>query len=249
MKKHKFVQSHLMPKTKKSVIIIIPAFNEAGGIALLIRELRTRHPEFKLLVINDGSSDNTAEIAAREGADVVTLPCNLGIGGAVQTGFQVAFREGYDIACQVDGDAQHDPDYLPAIIAPVAEGKLDLCIGSRFLNAEATGFQSTAARRLGIRFFSVLLKTVTGIPLTDPTSGFRAANKKLIAHFAGYYPVDYPEPEVIQVARRIGARVGEVPVKMRKRLGGISSIRYLKTVYYMVKVTLAILIDTLKTRS
>jgi glycosyltransferase involved in cell wall biosynthesis len=230
---------------KKRVLIIIPAFNESRGIARLIGELHKNYAEYDLIVINDGSDDDTGVVAEEAGAAVINLPYNLGIGGAVQTGFKLALRDHYDVAVQLDGDAQHDPKYLRHIIDPVATGKLDLCIGSRFMETN-TGFQSTFSRRIGIRFFSSLLKIITGIPLTDPTSGFRATGKALIPYFAAYYPIDFPEPEALQMAKRLGKRIGEVPVKMRKRLGGVSSIRSLKTVYYMIKVTLAILIDTLK---
>jgi len=229
----------------KRVLIIVPALNESRAIGKLIEEIRAIHPSFVPLVIDDGSRDNTSEEAAKAGARVVSLPYNLGIGGAVQTGYKIAAREGYDATVQIDGDAQHDPRYLEKILEPVLDGRLDMCIGSRFLTMD-TGFKSTFTRRIGIRFFSLLLKLLTGVPLTDPTSGFRATGKKLIPHFAAYYPVDFPEPEAIQMAKRLGARIGEVPVKMRKRLGGISSIRFAKTLYYMIKVTLAILIDTMK---
>lgn len=229
----------------KRVLIIVPAYNESRAIGKLIEEIRAVHPDFTALVVDDGSRDNTAEEAIKAGAHVIRLPYNLGIGGAVQTGYKFAEREGYDATVQIDGDAQHDPRYLNAILEPVLSGRLDLCIGSRFLTGD-TGFKSTFTRRIGIRFFSLLLKTLTGVPLTDPTSGFRATGKRLIPCYASYYPVDFPEPEAIQMAKRLGAKIGEVPVSMRKRLGGISSIRFAKTMYYMIKVTLAILIDTLK---
>ncbi len=230
------------------VLIIIPALNEGRAIGRLVQEIRELHPSVSILVVNDGSKDDTAPEALRAGAFVVSLPYNLGIGGAVQTGFRLAFEEGFDAAVQIDGDAQHDPRYLEAVLGPVLTGELDLCIGSRFISHES-GFKSTFARRIGIRFFSWLLSSITRVHLTDPTSGFRASGKMLIRHFADYYPIDFPEPEAIQTAKRLGARIGEVPVKMRKRLGGISSIRMFKTLYYMIKVTLAILIDTLKTKN
>lgn len=229
------------------VLIIVPAFNEARSIHKLVREVQTEHPHYTILVINDGSADHTAAEAQKAGARVVNLPYNLGIGGAIQSGFKVALAENYDVAIQLDGDGQHDPKYLPNILEPVLNGKLDLCIGSRFL-ADREGFQSTAARRLGIRFFSHLLRLLTGVSISDPTSGFRAYGRKVIRIFAEQYPVDFPEPEAVMIAKRHGLAIGEVPVKMRKRLGGISSIRYLKTVYYMLKVTLAILIDQFKKR-
>lgn len=230
------------------VLVIIPAFNEGSVIFRLVREMKAKHPGVDLVVVNDGSIDNTTSEAERAGAAVAPLPYNLGIGGAVQTGFKIAFKEGYDVAVQLDGDAQHDPQYLPALLKPVLDGKLDLSIGSRFLSGKF-GFKSTLIRRFGIRFFSWLLSRLSGVQLTDPTSGFRAVNRPLIELFAKDYPVDFPEPEAIQIAHRNGYRIGEVPVQMRKRLGGVSSIRYMATAYYMLKVTLAILIDTMKKKN
>ncbi len=232
----------------KKVLIIIPALNESKAIGRLVHEIQELHPSITALVVDDGSTDDTANEARKAGAWVISLPYNLGIGGAVQTGYRVAAAENFDAAVQIDGDAQHDPRYLENVLMPVLEGKLDLCIGSRFLTHES-GFKSTFARRFGIRFFSVLLSALTGVRLTDPTSGFRASGSRLIRHFASSYPVDFPEPEAIQIAKRLNAKIGEVPVRMRKRLGGISSIRMFKTLYYMIKVTLAILIDTLRTKT
>lgn len=231
--------------SKLRTLIIIPAYNEEHALPLFIAELKQTEISADLLVINDGSADRTAEAAEAAGAWVLTLPLNLGIGGAMQTGFRAAWDLGYDIAVQMDGDGQHPVAELEKIIAPVRDGRFDMVIGSRFLE-EKTGFKSTFSRRLGIQFFSTLLRLLTGLPITDPTSGYRAVNRKLIGCFAEYYPVDFPEPEAIMIARRSGARIGEVPVSMRERLGGISSIRYWKTVYYMLKVTMAILIDLLK---
>ena len=227
---------------------MIPAFNEGRAIHRLVTDIRKRYPNFTILVINDGSADNTASEAAGAKAQLVSLPYNLGIGGAIQTGDKFALRHGYDATIQIDGDAQHDPAYLMDVLNPVLNEDLDLCIGSRFLKEKST-FKSTFMRRIGIRFFSVLLGWLTGIYLTDPTSGYRATGRKLIPRFAAYYPIDFPEPEAIQIANRYGAKIAEVPVNMRKRLGGISSIRYFATLYYMIKVTLAILIDTLKHKS
>jgi glycosyltransferase involved in cell wall biosynthesis len=231
------------------ILIIIPAFNEASSLAKLLEEIRVAVPEADRVVINDGSRDLTEETALKAGTLVATLPFNLGIGGAVQTGFQIAHDGGYDVAVQVDGDGQHDPAYIRDLIKPVLEGKLDLCVGSRFLKHPAGAFQSTFARRAGIRFFCRLLELLTGLYLTDPTSGFRATGKKLIGVFAGFYPVDFPEPEAIKIAKRFGSRIGEIPVRMRTRQGGHSSIRYFATFYYMVKVTFAILIDLLKKKA
>jgi hypothetical protein len=228
------------------ILIIIPAFNESESIGKLIREVRSSVPQADLVVINDCSQDNTEAEALKAGALVASLPYNLGIGGAVQTGYQIAFEGHYDVAVQLDGDGQHDPAYLKPLLEPVLKGELDFCIGSRFLDKDAASFRSTPVRRFGILFFCGLLGVLTGLPLTDPTSGFRAVGRELIEKFAAYYPVDFPEPEAIQIAKRYGARIGEVPVCMRERQGGRSSIRYFQTLYYMIKVTLAILIDTLK---
>ncbi|HNX69517.1 MAG TPA: glycosyltransferase family 2 protein [Candidatus Omnitrophota bacterium] len=231
------------------ILVIVPSFNEAASIRHVVEEARTVFPCATLLVINDNSADNTEEEALKSGALVATLPSNLGIGGAMQTGYQIALEEDYDIAVQLDGDGQHDPAFLKTLIAPILENKLDFCIGSRFLDPSSPSFRSTWLRRIGILFFCRLLGLLTGLYLTDPTSGFRAVGKKLIRIFASYYPVDFPEPESIQAAKRLGARIGEVPVLMRERQGGISSIRYLRTFYFMIKVTLAILIDTLKKKN
>lgn len=231
---------------KPKILIITPAFNEAGSIQKLIGEIRSSIPQADLVIINDGSKDHTEEEALKAGALVASLPCNLGIGGAVQTGYQIASEEDYDVAVQIDGDGQHDPAQTARLIQPILEGTWDLCIGSRFLDETSETYRSTWIRRVGIRFFCRLLGLLTGLQLTDPTSGFRAAGKKLIRSFAVYYPVDFPEPEAVKIAKRQGARIGEIPVRMRERQGGRSSIRYLATLYYMAKVTLAILIDTLK---
>ena len=228
------------------ILIITPAFNETGSIQKLIKEIRSSIPQADLVIINDGSGDDTEEKALKAGAVVASLPFNLGIGGAVQTGYQIAAEEDYDVAVQIDGDGQHDPAYTAQLIQPILEGTLDLCIGSRFLDETSEAYRSTWARRFGIQFFCRLLGLLTGLQLTDPTSGFRAAGRKLIRAFAAYYPVDFPEPEAVKIAKRQGARIGEIPVRMRERQGGQSSIRYLATLYYMAKVTLAILIDTLK---
>jgi glycosyltransferase involved in cell wall biosynthesis len=226
-------------------LIIIPAYNEEKSVGRLVQEIHALHPQYDIVVINDCSLDRTKQAAQEAGAIVVNNPYNLGIGGTMQTGFQIARDNGYDIAVQMDGDSQHDPSSLADLLSPILEGKLDLSVGSRFLVKEPT-FRSTYWRRFGIRFFSVLLSAFTGVPLTDPTSGYRAISRKLIIAFAAYYPSDFPEPEAIQMAQRYQARIGEVPVKMRKRLGGVSSIGSAKALYYMLKVTLAILIDFLK---
>ena len=232
------------------VLIIIPALNESGAIERTIREvLSLRLPDVCLdvLVVDDGSSDDTAVRARVAGAEVVCMPFNLGIGGAVQTGYRYAHTGGYDIAVQIDGDGQHDPSYLKDVILPVMEGRADMCIGSRFLMSNE-GFRSSLLRRIGINFFSFLIRLLTGLTIKDTTSGFRSCGRRLIGIFASYYPHDYPEPEAIVVARRIGCSVTEVPVIMRARSSGASSISFLKPIYYMIKVSGAILLHTLKER-
>ncbi|WP_123039451.1 glycosyltransferase family 2 protein [Cohnella candidum] len=225
-------------------LIIIPAFNEAANIGKLLKELRTKMKDFDVVVINDGSMDETSAVCRKERTKVLDLPCNLGIGGAVQTGYQHGVSMGYDVIIQMDGDGQHDPEYLKALVAPVLTGEADIVIGSRFM--EKQGYQSSFWRRGGIRFYTVLIRMLTGISVSDPTSGFRAVSREVAAYFAVSYPTDYPEPESIVSLNRLQYRIKEVPVRMRDRSGGKSSIRGVKTVYYMVKVTLAILIDLLK---
>ncbi|NGZ76046.1 glycosyltransferase family 2 protein [Saccharibacillus alkalitolerans] len=230
--------ANLNPK----VLLIIPAFNERENIGPLLLSLREHG--YEALVVNDGSTDDTASICSAIGASVVSLPCNLGIGGAVQTGYKYAYAHGYDIAIQFDGDGQHRAEFIPALIAPLLAGEADLAIGSRYIEKE--GFQSTFLRRAGIRYFSRLIRLITGQTVTDPTSGFRAVNRSIMAMFTAHYPTDYPEPESIVHVLRLGGRVAEVPVLMSERAGGRSSIRSLRSVYYMIKVSLAILIDSLR---
>ena len=228
------------------ILVIVPAFNECGNIGRTVREIAQKAPGVDVLVIDDGSRDATAEEARTAGGMVVSLPFNLGIGAAVQTGFQYAQAYQYDAAVQIDGDGQHDPAYLTRIVEPVRRDEADMVVGSRFL--EKTGFQSSFSRRVGINFFVHLINGLTGVRVSDPTSGFRAYNKKMIALFSEYYPHDFPEPEAIVVAQQASARIVELPVVMRAREAGSSSIRYFKTLYYMVKVTLAILLHMIRQR-
>lgn len=231
----------------KRILAIIPAYNEAENIGKVVSDVLAVGSSIIPLVVDDGSRDGTAEQARRAGAEVVRLPFNLGIGGAVQTGYRWADENGFDLAVQVDGDGQHDPAYLAKLLQPVIEGKADLCVGSRF--AESTdGFRSSRMRRVGIRFFVALIRLLTGLRCSDPTSGFRVVNRKLIRVFAAHYPQDFPEPEAIVIARRLGARIVEVPVVMRPRKCGKSTIGKLKSPYYMIKVTGAIMLDMFKDR-
>ncbi len=222
------------------VLAIIPAYNEAKNLPRLVARLRAAVPACDLCVVDDGSSDDTSAIAAGLNVTVLRLPTNLGIGGAVQTGYLWAERRGYDVAIQVDGDGQHNPAFIPTLLKPIEEGRADLVVGSRFL--ESKGFQSTQFRRIGIRYLSWFLRLRCGVKISDPTSGFRAAGKRAIALFARTYPVDYPEPEAIALVKRSGLMVGEVPVTMEERQHGTSSITLGKTLYYLIKVSLALLL-------
>lgn len=225
-------------------LIIIPAFNEEANIEKTITAIKNNAPNFDYIIINDCSTDKTKEICESFGYNIINLPINLGIGGAVQTGYKYAFQYGYDMAVQVDGDGQHDPEFLNIMADYIEKNHVDMVIGSRFI--EKKGFQSSTARRMGIKFFSWLIKSLTGTTITDPTSGLRMAGRNVIALFAKDYPKDYPEPESVVAVLRKGMTVREIPVVMHKREGGVSSISPKKSVYYMIKVTLAILIERIR---
>ena len=221
-------------------LAVVPALNEEATIGLVIDEIRAFDQGFDVVVVDDGSTDRTAGIAADRGAYVVRLPFNLGIGGAVQTGYRFAFEHSYDIAVQIDGDGQHDPSQLPAILGPVLAGEADLCVGSRF--AGGRGYRSSFTRRVGIRLFARVVSAVVRQKVTDTTSGFRAVNRKGIALFAADYPHDYPEVEATVMCVKHKLTLREVPVEMRERGGGASSITALRSIYYMTKVLLAIFV-------
>ena len=221
-------------------LIIIPAYNEEGSIEKVVNNLIEKFPKYDYLVINDGSTDHTQSICNSNKYQVVNLAINMGIGGAVQTGYRYARDNHYDIAVQIDGDGQHDVSYLEEMIRPIEEGQADIVIGSRFLEKE--GFQSTRIRRVGINFLSFLGKLLTGVRVKDITSGYRVVNTKFIRIFALDYPADYPEPEAMVIAAVHGGRIKEYPVIMRERKAGESSITMKKSIYYMCKVTLAMII-------
>lgn len=225
-------------------LVIIPAYNESACIEYTIEEIEKCAPDFDYIIVNDCSTDNTGEICQKKGFNTIHLPVNLGIGGAVQTGYLYGWRNGYDVAVQVDGDGQHDPVYLNQMAEYLERENLDMVIGSRFI--EKKGFQSSSIRRVGIRYFSALIKLLTGNRITDPTSGLRMINRRVMKEFAFNYPKDYPEPESVVAILCRGCRVKEMPVIMRKRMGGISSISMKKSVYYMIKVTLAILFERIR---
>lgn len=227
------------------LLAIIPAYNEAGAIGGVIAGVRRHQPGMDILVVNDGSSDGTSQAAHQAGATcVIGLPFNLGIGGAVQAGYRYAWKHGYGLAVQIDADGQHDPAELDKIIAPVREGITDCCIGTRFL--EKRGYRSTLFRRWGIRYFAWMIRSTTHRRVTDPTSGFRAVGREGIRLFAGCYPDDYPEVEAIMLLLKNGLRVSEVPVTMHSRQAGKSSITPVRSIYYMLKVSLAVVMTRLR---
>jgi glycosyltransferase involved in cell wall biosynthesis len=231
--------------TKK--IAIVPALNEERSIGGVVDEIRASDPELDVLVIDDGSHDRTAAVAEAHGARVVRLPFNLGIGGSVQTGFRYASEHDYDLAVRLDGDGQHDPSQIERIVAPVVAGDVDICVGSRFVGEE--GFRSSRSRRIGIRILAGTVSLLTRQRVTDTTSGFQALNRKAIDLFADDYPHDYPEVEATVLLHKHRLRLCEVPVQMRERAAGRSSITALRSIYYMAKVLLAILVGIFRRRA
>ena len=222
-------------------VAIVPALNEEHSVPRVIDELRAFDAGIVVVVVDDGSTDRTAALAAEKGAVVLTLPFNVGIGGAVQTGFRYAYEHGFDLAVRVDGDGQHDPAQLGAVITPVLRGEADIAVGSRFVESNA-GYRSSRSRRVGIRLLAWVVSRIVGRRVTDTTSGFQAVNRRGIALFARDYPHDYPEVEATVMVARHRLRMIEVPVSMRERGGGRSSITALRSIYYMVKVLLAIFV-------
>ncbi len=222
------------------VLVIIPCYNEEKNLERVITRLKKEAADVDYLIVNDSSTDNSELVCKNLNYNYITLPVNLGIGGGVQSGYIYAKDHNYDIAVQMDGDGQHNPAYLQHVIKPVANGELDMCIGSRFITKE--GFQTSFLRRLGISILSTIIKILCNKRVKDVTSGFRACNKELIDYFAKNYAQDYPEPEAIISAVLGGWRVGEAPVIMDERIAGTSSISPLKSVYYMIKVSLSLIV-------
>ena len=230
-------------------LAIVPAFNESESISRVVSELREHAPDFDVVVVDDGSTDDTADRARSAGAQVLRHPYNLGIGGAVQSGYMYASERGYDVAVQVDGDGQHDPRCLAAMLAHLnAHPELDMVTGSRFLAADGDGFRSSAPRRAGIRIFAWVLSRIVGQQVTDPTSGLRMAGRRGIDLFARDYPHDYPEVEAVLLMHAHQLSSVELPVKMRERTGGVSSINSTRSVYYMIKVLLAVVVGLCRAR-
>jgi glycosyltransferase involved in cell wall biosynthesis len=228
------------------VLVIIPAYNEEKNIVNVVKNLEGKCPNVDYVIINDCSKDSTEQIIKENRFNYISLPINLGIGGGVQTGYRYAAENDYDIAIQIDGDGQHDPQYIERLIEPIINNEAEMVIGSRFIEKE--GFQTSFMRRLGINFLRNLIKICCGEVITDTTSGFRATSKELTKRFAETYAQDYPEPEAIIDSVLNGYRIKEVPVVMHERKEGKSSINATKSMYYMVKVSLAIILCRLSNR-
>jgi len=220
------------------VLIIMPARNEEKNIGAVLARLKKVVPSADILVVNDASTDRTEEVALKAGAKVVNLPVNLGYGGAVQTGFKYAARKGYDAVVLMDADGQHDPDSVPDLLKALREA--DFVLGSRFLGH--CRYKIPLARRVGMWFFSKVVKLVTGQTITDPTSGFQAMRREVVAFLTGdHYPVDFPDADVLILLHKSGFRIKEIPVTMHQRLHGASMHSELKAFYYVFKMTLSIL--------
>ena len=235
------INSNYMENYKMKVLVIVPAYNEQDNICKTVADIKENGGNIDYIVINDCSKDRTKDILRDNNITYLDLPINLGIGGGVQSGYRYALENGYDIAIQFDGDGQHDAAYISKLIEPIKNNDADVVIGSRFIEKE--GFQSSVLRRFGINFLSGLISILCGVKVRDVTSGMRAVNRKMIALFAEQYAQDYPEPEAILASGMIGAKIKEVPVQMRERMSGQSSISAWKSVYYMIKVSIALVIE------
>jgi Glycosyltransferases involved in cell wall biogenesis len=229
------------------LVIIIPAFNEAANLGRLLAAIRSHQPDADVVVINDGSTDATSEVARAVGVDVLDLPFNVGIGAAVQAGLLYAIRNGYSVAIQVDGDGQHPASEIAKLLGRLDQGDCDVAIGSRFF--ERTQYRGSLMRRAGIAVFSGVNSLLLGKRISDTTSGFRAFNRRAMEFLAADYPHDFPEPESILTLCRNGFQVAEVPVDMMPRQGGRSSITLVRSIYYMLKVMIAIMVGATRTRS
>ena len=228
----------------KRILIIVPAYNEEASIERVIEGVGAELPYADVLVVNDGSTDRTSEKARRSGAIVLDLPFNLGIGGGMQAGYKYADEKGYEIAVQVDGDGQHDPKEIPKLLTVLEKKEADMAIGSRFIGESL--YKGSAMRKVGISILAYAISITIGQKVTDPTSGFRATNRKAIRVFATTYPQDYPEPEVLVLLSRCGLKMKEVPATVYRREFGESSITKIKAIYYMVKVLLAIFVASFR---
>lgn len=237
-----------MSQPQPRILVIIPTYNEAAKITVVIGQVRTAVPAADILVINDGSHDRTADLAAQAGALVVSHPHNMGYGVTIQTGYKYAWRHGYDFVAQIDGDGQHDPAFIPALLAPVLAGDTDLALGSRFLAIES--YRPSFFRRLGILFFRKLVSVLIGREITDPTSGYQAFNRRVIGFFTTeVFPCDYPDADVLLTLNLAGFRLRELPVRMFANTEGKSMHSGLKPLYYVFKMLLSLLVTLLRSRA
>jgi glycosyltransferase involved in cell wall biosynthesis len=227
----------------RRVLVAIPAYGEEKSVGGIVSSLRRKFP-YDILVVNDGSLDGTSAAARQAGAITLDLPCNLGIGGALQTAYLFARDHGYDALVRIDADGQHEVEDIPSVLEPVLRGEADAAIGSRFLGENV--YRVSIPRIFGIRFFRWLVRWNTGYRVTDPTSGYFAVNRRLIEFYSRHYPSDYPEVDAYILMHRLKARTTEVPVRMYGRAEGKSSITSFRAMYYMVKVTLSFLINRIR---
>lgn len=229
------------------ILILIPAYNEGARIGEVVREVREMYPEYGVVVVNDGSKDDTAQVARAAGAEVVSHPFNMGYGVTIQTGYKYAAAKGYDYLVQIDGDGQHDPAFIPNVLAPVLAGETDFVLGSRFLEAES--YEPSLARRLGMTFFRWLVSTLIGTRITDSTSGFQAFNSNVIRYFTTeVFPCDYPDADMLLTLHRAGFSIREVAVRMHANVEGKSMHSGWKPLYYIFKMLLSISVTLLRKR-
>jgi glycosyltransferase involved in cell wall biosynthesis len=234
----------IRPQGEHPVMILIPAFNEEGAVGEVVREIQRHDPSLPILVVDDGSADATRTVAKEAGADVITVPYHLGLGGCVQAGYRLAFDLGFQYVIRLDGDGQHDPIYIPAILRCLRESGAQMVIGSRYVNG--AGEHTSFARGIGILFFRFFLWIILGREVRDPTSGFVGVNRQALEVFARSFPLEYPEIEALVVLQRLTFRFEEVPVTMRPRMAGRSSITPLRSFYYVLHVLLGVIVNILK---
>jgi glycosyltransferase involved in cell wall biosynthesis len=236
------------PVATVKIIVLIPAYNEGARIAEVVRNVHSVVPDYDILVVNDGSKDNTAAAAEAAGATVVSHPFNMGYGVAIQTGYKYAYAKGYDFLAQIDGDGQHDPAYIPGLLDPVIAGKTDFAIGSRFLEVES--YEPSLARRTGMALFRKMVSCVIGARITDSTSGYQAFNREVIRFFTTeVFPCDYPDADMLITLHLAGFRIMELPVRMYSNVSGKSMHSGLKPFYYMFKMFLSIFVTLIRNRN
>lgn len=235
----------IRPPAPGSLMIIVPALNEEANVGHVVREIHEVAPGVPVLVLDDCSQDSTAAVARSEGAEVLSMPTHLGLGGCVQAGYRLAFELGFDFVIRLDGDGQHDPHYIPRIFNALQQTGCQMIIGSRFVDGDNQQY-SSLIRSLGIRFFRAILRPILGRPVHDPTSGYVGVNREALALFSRSFPLEYPEIEALVVLQRRAFRFQEVPCQMRPRLRGKSTITPIRSLYYIFHVLLGVFVNILK---